>query len=327
MPTTGGVSAGFERYGAGFPLIRRVYESLAAQMGSAYDQAWPPATPAAIEIYAIAKAFALDGYGATERLRNNLFPDKAQLITNMLQRWERILGAVVLPADTEPIRQSRCKALWLRDVVAATDQPMIDALQAALGPIYVGIVKQTLATELAIVNGIGNVVASGTAPPAMTCTGTPTEAEMLYVACTLGGPRGTAQFKWSINNGLTFTQTGQVTAANFPLLLAGNPLGLSLQFPAGTYTNDNTWSLLIAPLVPWYSSIAHIDVQVTQNVAGYANADGTPNALFYQTVGAIAPLLDDMLPATTTYDWFIQDSASANAFKLDEHNLDLEILT
>lgn len=328
MPTTGGVSAGFERYGRGFPLIRVVYESLSSQMGSAYAPAlvWPPATPAAVELYAIAKAFALDGYGATQRLKNNFLPNKAQLITGMLQRWERILGATPVPGDTERSRQARCAAKWQRFGTPSTEQPMIDALRALLGLVYVGIEHETLATELAIVNGLGNIRATGTTPPAMTCDGTPVEADMLYVRCSTGGPRGTARFDWSINGGLTFVQTGQVTSANFPLSI-GVPLGITLHFPVGTYTNDNVWQFLTAPGVPWLSTILRVDVEVTQHVAGYQNADFSPNALFYATVAGIAPLLDEMLPADTTFGWFIRDTSGARAFRLDEPNLDLEILS
>lgn len=327
MPTTGGVSSGFERYGAGNPLIRRVHESLVGQMGSSYDQTWPPKTPFSVEMFALAKAIALDGYGANQRLANNFIPEKAQLFTGMLQRWEHIFNAPPLPADTQVDRQKRVQACWLRFVQNATDQPVVDALKALLGPLYVGLVKQTIATELAIVGGIGNIVAAGTAPPAITLDGTPTIAAIIDVECTTGGPRGTALFKWSIDDGRTFVQTGQTTVASFPLLLGGVPLGVALHFPAETYATNNVWRALLVPGIPWMSTIMHLDVQVTQDVPGYHNADGSPNARFYATVAAVFPLLDEMLPAYTTFDWFIPSSHADAAFYLDEPNLDLEVLS
>jgi hypothetical protein len=330
MPMYGGTPSPRRYGGAGNssnkPLVQIVYESLVAQMGSAYDQTWPPKTPFGMHMYAAARTIAIDGYGTNQRLANNFQPSKAQIKTGMLQRWERIFDAPPLPNDTEKQRQTRVGSRWLRFSQPATDQPMIDALQALLGSVYVGIVKQTLANELAIINGIGNITSSGTAPPILTCEGIPgpVEADQIYVACTTGGPRGTALFKWSIDDGRTFVQTGQTTAANFDLVNNSFPLDLRLHFPLGTYTNDNVWRFLTAPGIPWSSTIQHVDVQVTQTGSGYHNDDGSPNALFYSTVAGIFPLLDELLPAYTTFDWFIASSHGGSlGFFLDEHNLDL----
>jgi uncharacterized protein YmfQ (DUF2313 family) len=114
--------------------------------------------------------------------------------------------------------------------------------------------------------------------------------------------------------------TDQLTAALGPLFVKithQTPATALTYWPAGA-TNAGT---------PWYSTIYHVLVQTTQNVAGYSNADGSPNAAFYAAVGAIGPIMEQMLPAWCTWNLFIQSSHGANEFRFDEHNFDIEVLT
>jgi enoyl-CoA hydratase/carnithine racemase len=65
LPFTGGATPSPERYGGGegnsnVPLLQRVYESIAAGRGSAYDQVWPPSTAVGAENMALARAIAVN---------------------------------------------------------------------------------------------------------------------------------------------------------------------------------------------------------------------------------------------------------------------------
>jgi len=324
-PFTGGWSPSPERYGGGEgssdePLVQRIFESIAAQRGSAYSTS--PTSIVGIEMRAWARAIAFDAWGVNARLANQFIPSKLTAASGMLQRWERIFAVPPLPTDTEPVRRARVAAAWASTGQPNSVQPVISALQAALGPVYVGLVHQTALTETSYTGGLSNVVATGTTPPTVTISGTPTGLDYFEIDITTGGALGAALFTWK-RHGATIA-TGQTTSAAFTL----PGTGVVVAFGAGppNYATDNVYKFTTNPQVPWLSSLAHVDVQVTQNVAGYNNA-GAPNAAFYQLVANVAPILDEILPAWATYDWFIQDSASVSAFKLDERNLDLEVLT
>lgn len=78
--------------------------------------------------------------------------------------------------------------------------------------------------------------ASGTTPPVVTLSGSgPTIA--LRIEITTGGALGAALFRWSKNNGSTFEQSGQTTAASFPL----GTTGYTAAFPSGTYSTNNVY--------------------------------------------------------------------------------------
>ena len=91
------------------------------------------------------------------------------------------------------------------------------------------------------------IATSGTAPPAVSLTGTPAPGDVrIDMNVTTGGPRGTALFTWKLN-GVT-QQTGQVTAATFAL----GATGLTLNFPAGTYFTDNVYEAFATNAVGMY---------------------------------------------------------------------------
>jgi hypothetical protein len=88
------------------------------------------------------------------------------------------------------------------------------------------------------------LAAAGTAPPAVTLSGTTSgrPAVTIEIDITLTGIRGVATFQWLLNG--VVQQTGQLTAATFAL----GTTGLTANFPAGTYTNDNVYTS--SPTVP-----------------------------------------------------------------------------
>lgn len=86
---------------------------------------------------------------------------------------------------------------------------------------------------------------SGTTPPSVTLSGTATGLYDPYVHIdTVGGSRGTANFKWSIDGGATFVETGKLTAATYAL----GTTGLTANFAAGTYNTDNAY---VGKIVQW----------------------------------------------------------------------------
>lgn len=83
------------------------------------------------------------------------------------------------------------------------------------------------------------LTASGTSPPAVTVAGLSRLASpsLLRLQVQVGGPVGTAKFRWSVDGGVTWTASGVITA---PTVVLGTT-GLSAVFPAGTYSADNAY--------------------------------------------------------------------------------------
>ncbi len=91
-----------------------------------------------------------------------------------------------------------------------------------------------------VVSGMSTSISSGTSPPALTYSGTPTTAvASLFVQCTTGGTvaSGNARVKVSYDGGVTFPDTGVVVASS---VAVSN--GLTLLFAAGTLSTNNTWA-------------------------------------------------------------------------------------
>jgi hypothetical protein len=337
MPFSGGWSPSPERYGGGGgaggsePLVKRIYESLSSQRGSAYTA--NPNSFVGVETMAYARSIAFDAWGANARLANSFIPSRMTAATGMLQRWEKIFGVPPLPGDTELVRRARVAAAWAKFGQSNAIQPVVDALQAAIAPIYVGVVHQNSANEVSFVNGISNVVATGTAPPTVTFSGTPTDNFQIQLNVTTGGGLGAGVSKWSYNGGLTFPATGvAIPAAVLPSLTGDVPLaigtvntGITAHFTVGTYATDNVYALTVLPSRLWTSTLAHVEVNVSYAGAGYHNVDGSPNAAFYNLASNIAPILDEMLPSWATYSWYVNNSHGTIGFILDDaHNLDIE---
>ncbi len=87
-------------------------------------------------------------------------------------------------------------------------------------------------------NTLGSVSSSGTTPPTVTLTGTPlVGVSIMKVDIVVGGTRGTATFRWSLDNGTTWSSTAATAAS---IALTGS--GLTVNFATGTYNADNLYS-------------------------------------------------------------------------------------
>lgn len=83
------------------------------------------------------------------------------------------------------------------------------------------------------------LIGSGTTPPGLSLRGQPILGSMqVIVSITTGGATGTAVFKWSSNNGITYN-TGVTSATSVSL----GGTGLSVLFPStGTFSTDNVYA-------------------------------------------------------------------------------------
>ena len=160
MPFFGAFSPFPLRFGGGEgsngkTRLQIVFESLAAQRGSAYDQTLNSAV--GIENLAMARAITFDLYDASERLANNFRPS-SMTAAGLLGPWEAIFDQPSLPGDTEP---TRIEAAWAKVGLPNTHQPIIDALTRTLGPLFSGVVVyQTPGTATAFWPGASNATAT-----------------------------------------------------------------------------------------------------------------------------------------------------------------------
>jgi hypothetical protein len=120
------------------------------------------------------------------------------------------------------------------------------------------------------------------------------------------------------NNG-TFFISGQPGVGIVPSSGIGwvNANGVTPDNGVGGSVGAPTINWSITNLVPWFSDVAHISIQV--QVPG-----GWTEAQFQAAVGKIFPVLDSIIPAWATWDWWRVDSVhNVQGFWLDSpHNLD-----
>jgi len=321
MPFTGGLSPSPERYGGGdgstdAPLLQRVFESLCRARGKPFSAAI--GTVVGAENMALARAITFDLYGANTRAALQLNPGSAT-VDGLLPRWERILAKPPNYGDTQPVRQARCAAAMGAWGTPGTTQPIVDQLKQLLGPIYVGLTLFGPSNALVWWPGaIGSTAyISSASGPLVTVAGlsnVPTAAPGAVLTLTNTDNRA--------NEGVFPVQSW--ISSSSVVLRNDFTTPVAPDYGQGGSSGSPTiqWSL-INPRTPWYSTIAHIDIEVTQNVTGYQNADGSPNAAFYALVQQIHPVLDEMLAAHCTWDWYVLGSGGASGFILDQPNLDL----
>lgn len=143
----------------------------------------------------------------------------------------------------------------LRD--ACGEGPAVEAAALILsqggGP--VGVIRTT--ASIAATNGQclptygangsnGSVTQSG-AGPAVTVSGYPKGHYLMRIEVTTGGTRGTAVFRWSIDNGSTWVASSITTAATVELKTATFDTGLTAAFATGTYVLNETYSWTATP--------------------------------------------------------------------------------
>lgn len=152
----------------------------------------------------------------------------------------------------------------------------------------------SVASQITI-GGTSEVVAAGTTPPTVTTSGTAGALYMFRVEITTGGSRGTAVFRWSSDNGATYT-TGVTTAASVVL----GSTGITVAFATGTYATDNVYTFSSA----WS---AWLDAAGTAQNFNSVNATRSPGTLFAASGpwNGIAPSFDgtnDAMPAGAASD-------------------------
>jgi len=111
-----------------------------------------------------------------------------------------------------------------------------------------------LRADLGITYVQGPVVATGTTPPAVTFTGTPSSpSNSIVLTCTAAGTQTTATFSWTLNG---IAQAGFTAAAT--VVLAGT--GITANFPVGAYTNS--------PTADTYTSVVTVSAWADQSGLG-----------------------------------------------------------
>lgn len=323
MPFSGGYSPQPERTGGGdagsrVPRLQRIFESIAARRGKAFDQTDTSIVGA--ENLALAKAIDADLYGANERFANEMNP-VTSTVDGLLPRWEKIFGAKSIPGDTQTVRQARVGAAAARFGTLNNTQGIIDAVTAVLGPLFAGLTLIT-PTEAntwwpGLAGSAGKVTAvSGNQVTVAGLAGVPSDASGKQIIV------GNAA---SAGNAGTFPIQSRVSATSVVIINNGSPV--SPDYGAGGSSGSPTivWQL-VNHVQPWTSTLEHILVEVNPTaVPGYVNADGTMNGAFFAAVNAINPVLDWLLPADMTFAWYVESSHGGPGWYLDEQNLDLEI--
>lgn len=85
-------------------------------------------------------------------------------------------------------------------------------------------------------------LASGTAPPVVTLSGTLVQSLGLYIQIDGAGVLGVATFKWSVDNGVSFVATAVLTGASVAL----GTTGITAAFTVGAYLTNNIYKATVA---------------------------------------------------------------------------------
>jgi len=146
-------------------------------------------------------------------------------------------------------------------------------------------VKVWLRADLGITFAMGAVVATGTAPPAVTLTGISVDPLPIEIDLQTTGILGVATFQWKL--GTIVQQVGQITTATFPL----GTTGLTANFPVGAYVNDNVY--VSTPIVSAWTDQSGQGNSVSQGTASKqpaytlisAGTNGQPSLSFAASAG------------------------------------------
>lgn len=136
----------------------------------------------------------------------------------------------------------------------------------------------------------GAVASTGTTPPVVTLAGTPLGAYTLRIEIVVGGTLGVATFRFSTDDGATFSETyptaasvlldespGSVLSAPDSLVGRNGATGITATFAAGTYNADNVYrsktNLLASSLIlkrnslAWWWNRAELTMQTDKDIA------------------------------------------------------------
>lgn len=299
------------RMGGGVPRLQRIVESLQSGRGAAYST--DQSTAVWVENNAIGRIIDRDMYGVHERLANQFLPTGCTA-DGLLPRWEAIFGITPATTDTEGVRRARLAAKWATIGLTNSDQPIRDALSAALGPLYVGLSYVTPANAISWWPGLSGQTAAIT----NFATGTGTITGLTGITTALYGLSIVlSNCATSANNG-TYLILSEPSSSSVTYSNGG---GSSPDYGVGGTIGSPTvnWSIT-NPAVPWSSTISHIDIQV-QQPSTYSNAQ------FYAAISLIGTILDPIMPAWATWDWWVPSPNGGGnmGFYLDEPNLDIEV--
>jgi len=323
MPFTGGYSPSPERTGGGdagsaAPRLQRIFESIAARRGPAFDPTDNSLVGA--ENMAYARAIDADVYGANERFVNEMVPALSTVGGN-LPRWERIFGVSPVPGDTQVDRQQRVARAAAKFAARNTPQGVTDALSDVLGALFVGLTLITPTEANTWWPGLAGAAATiaSVAGNLVTITGlaaVPSDAAgKTIVVANANDPA---------NDG-TFPIQSRVSATSVVYVNNGAPSAPDYGVGGTAFFPTVQWSLVNA-VRPWTSTLAHVLVQVDPfAVPGYADASGVLTGAFFRAVAEMNSILDWLLPADATFDWYVASSHGGPGWYLDEPNLDLEI--
>lgn len=132
--------------------------------------------------------------------------------------------AIITPVQRGIIVPRKRRVLWARDIAGCQ------------GHYH----ATNVTTDTAVLTG-------GTTPPAVTFSGNLNQPLTIRVEVndvSGGTARGQAKFRWSLDGGGTFVESGVLTAASYAL----PGTGITVNFPVGTYAANNTYRSLVASL-------------------------------------------------------------------------------
>lgn len=142
-----------------------------------------------------------------------------------------------------------------------------------------------LRADLGVTIVQGPVVATGTTPPAVTFTGTPSSSSnTIVLTCTAAGTQTTATFSWTLNG---VAQTPFTAAAT--VVLPGT--GITANFPVGAYTNT--------PSADTYTSVVTVSAWADQSGTGDANKNVVQATATKQPAFTVADSTLNNLPSLT----------------------------
>lgn len=135
----------------------------------------------------------------------------------------------------------------------STGRPLLLTSQSEGGPVQTFCGVPVVVSDRVPITGstMGTVTATGTSPPTLTITGTPLGAYKLQIDCVVGGANATATYRFSVDNGNTWSATITTLAAATPQALTDTAVdsvigsngatGLSVSFASGTFNADNLY--------------------------------------------------------------------------------------
>jgi hypothetical protein len=144
--------------------------------------------------------------------------------------------------------------------------------------------------------------ASGSSPPVVTITGSLPIG--IRVEITTGGALGVALYRYSADAGVTWIESELTTTSTYAMI--GAATGITLNFPTGTYTNDNVY---VPVILKWadQSGNGYDYVVAAASVAysfKYNAIGGFPSLASDQPTSAMVTSPAMIMPSPGTTPWF-----------------------